>query len=184
MSGLAVFELDGRPFGVVYQPLPPAHLDPVDVARFAKRVDISGGLYACWPWTGPVGLNGYGRTQRDRHPMLAHRFSLEIDLRRPLAPGMLACHHCDNRVCVNPRHLYEGSAFDNARDAKARRRAVPPPHLRGEEVATSKLTADQVREIRVLIAEGRSVNSTAIRFGVSRLTIDRIVDGRAWKHVR
>ena len=101
MSGLAVFEVDGRPFGVVWRPLGPPHLDPVDVARFATRVDISGGLYACWPWIGPVGLNGYGRTQRDRHPMLAHRFSLEVKLGRPLGSGMLACHFGIARATVD-----------------------------------------------------------------------------------
>jgi len=50
-------------------------------------------------------------------------------------PTLLVCHTCDNTVCVNPEHLFQGDEFDNAQDkvrkgrwSKGDRRVVPP-HL-------------------------------------------------------
>jgi len=30
--------------------------------------------------------------------------------------GMLVCHHCDNKRCINPDHLFVGTAKDNTVD--------------------------------------------------------------------
>jgi HNH endonuclease len=39
------------------------------------------------------------------------------------APGMQINHHCDNRWCRNPEHVYEGTAAQNTKDMFARGRA-------------------------------------------------------------
>lgn len=64
-----------------------------------------------------------------------HRVALEGRLGRPLRPGAQALHNCDNPRCVNPEHLYEGSAKDNMADrdrrghnAKLRKRFCPHGH--------------------------------------------------------
>ena len=54
--------------------------------------------------------------------MRCHRCGTPMTLGRPIAPGMFALHTCDNRRCVNPDHLYEGTAGQNARDRAARGR--------------------------------------------------------------
>jgi hypothetical protein len=60
----------------------------------------------------------------------------------------------------------------------------PQLAARGEASGQSKLTEDQVREARRLVASGESKRSVAIRFGVSPHIIARIIAGTAWKHVR
>jgi hypothetical protein len=79
----------------------------------------SGGNYGGEDYCGVV------RIQRYRIKMT--RLSLAIKLERNIKPGYFACHTCDNRCCINPDHLYEGTHMDNVRDMTARK--LPPIDL-------------------------------------------------------
>lgn len=59
--------------------------------------------------------------------MGVHVLALEEKLGRELARGMYACHHCDNRTCCQPEHLFEGTPSDNVQDMMAKGRWVAPP---------------------------------------------------------
>ena len=54
----------------------------------------------------------------------------------------------------------------------------------GEQIKTSKLTADKVREIRRLAAEGVSQIDLAAQFTVSTTTISDVVTRKTWWHVK
>lgn len=76
----------------------------------------------CLEWMRSRNGKGYGKVRRGGRAYYVHRLALEARLGRPIAPGMLACHTCDNPPCFEPEHLYEGSAADNTADIYARGR--------------------------------------------------------------
>ena len=138
--------------------------------RFWKHVDTTG---SCWVWTA-ARTNGYGAigtTPGRTEP--AHRVSWEIHY-GPIPRGMHVLHQCDNRACVRPDHLFLGTNADNIADRVEKRR-------RGGGVR--KLTADDVREIRRLAAEGVPQAQLVKTFGVAPSVISQIVTWKAWKHV-
>jgi hypothetical protein len=72
----------------------------------------------CWEWQGYVDKLGYGRLGKKR----AHRMSYEKH-KGPIPAGLMVCHSCDNRKCINPEHLWIGTQTDNMRDMAAKGRS-------------------------------------------------------------
>ena len=142
-------------------------------ARFWRNVDKRG-PDDCWPWIGGLGSTGYGRfgIGNGVH-FLSHRISMALDGRDPLE--LNACHHCDNRPCCNPAHLFAGTHLDNSVDKYAKGRGV-----RGETQGLSKLTEDDVRAIR---ADPRKLVAIAADYGVSFSSISYIKLRKTWMHV-
>jgi HNH endonuclease len=78
---------------------------------------------------------GYSVLNHKRKQYRAHRMSYLLFV-GPIAEGMLICHHCDNRACINPNHLYQGTDQDNVNDRTNRKRLIlkKPTHCkRGHE---------------------------------------------------
>jgi len=100
-----------------------------DIERFMQKVIKGDG---CWLWTASLrGKTGYGAFKISGKVMDAHRLSYMIH-KGEIPEGMLVCHTCDNRQCVNPAHLWLGSYRDNWMDAINKGRATHPTneHLR------------------------------------------------------
>lgn len=112
--------------------------------RFWRGV-VRGAPDECWPWKDTLNHRGYGVFGRLGKQWRAHRVSYELHV-GPIPEGMAICHRCDNRLCVNPKHLFVGSHADNVKDmvAKGRQRGAP----RGLKNGNGKLSLEQVAAIR------------------------------------
>lgn len=134
----------------------------------------------CWHWTGSMEKRwGYGRLRIGTRSHKAHRFSYLLHFGQ-IPNGLLVCHHCDNRRCVNPEHLFLGTHKDNLDDmARKGRKAVK----RGEASHYAKLNSRQVSEIRALRSQGNTLAQIAKDFGVCFQTVSHIVNRKTWAHI-
>ena len=117
---------------------------------------------------------GYGVFRLRGKTWKAHRLAWTL-VRGDIPDGIFVCHHCDNRRCVNPVHLFLGTPADNAADMvkKGRSKGCAKGSQRwlGESNGRCKLTDTQVVEIRASIETHKGI---ARRLGVSDRQIRRI----------
>lgn len=134
--------------------------------------------YGCWLWIGSIDKDGYGRLNISHEKTIgAHRFSYELFWRK-IPMGYMVCHSCDVPGCVNPLHLWLGTALDNNRDAIKKGRAIK---VTGERHGMSKLTSTQVREIRKAFKTGYYTHQhLAFLYNISRKTVGNIVNNKNW----
>lgn len=140
----------------------------------------------CWEWTGYLTTqNGYGRLRvgYNKPRVLAHRVSWELHNNRTVPAGLMVLHHCDNPKCINPDHLWLGTALDNSRDRDKKGRRKEPFYHRGITHPQNKYCPDLILEIRKLYTEKVSQGKIGLKFGIPRSTIQAIVLRRTWRHI-
>lgn len=148
---------------------------------FAKIYPPKPGSDDCWEWQSYKSKEGYGKFGA-MGETLAHRVSYRLH-KGEIPEGMFVCHSCDNPSCVNPDHLWLGTNSDNQIDCVKKGRARRVPQI-GEKNGSSKLNEVQVIEIRRLHKLGFSHSKIAKRIGRSSGTVQSVLSGRTWKHVK
>lgn len=151
----------------------PTTPQPTDgaVARQLQRFVPNGD---CWEWSGSKNSRGYGTLAVSGKTWLAHRLSY-LTFNGKIPDGIQVCHECDNRSCINPKHLFLGTARENAQDMLAKGRG-----LTGARNPHSRLSAETVMAILKYPA---GMKKTGLQFGVSKTTVYDIRSGRGWGHL-
>ena len=81
-----------------------------EACRFAAKVDHSAGPLACWPWTGALSPSGYGRFKPAGAPLTTAPRAAFRYAYGEVPVGLRVYHRCGDPRCVNPLHLFLGSA--------------------------------------------------------------------------
>lgn len=138
---------------------------------FEKKVIKQEG---CWDWKGACQKSGYITIRFNVGKIGGHRASWLI-YKGEVPVGLQVNHHCDNRRCTNPEHLYVGTRKQNDQDKVTRNRQA-----KGSKNGSSKLTEQQVEKILQLIKSGKTDTKIANDFNVSPACIWWIKSGQSW----
>ena len=157
--------------------------------RFWDKVDIRG-KSDCWEWTAGKYPTGYGVFWVNGKNRGAHRVAWMLTYGDSLGRYDFICHKCDNPGCVNPSHLFKRTPKDNMADklAKGRQNLIGSkrPGISGQKNHNSKLTPEDVLEIRAVYSKGKrgsGVRRLAKKYSVRPFTIYRVVNNLTWRNL-
>jgi hypothetical protein len=147
--------------------------------RFLQKVDKGKAASDCWVWTGSK-VRGYGqlrmlKTDGTWTMERAHRYSYK-EFNGEFDSSLMVCHTCDNPSCVNPAHLFVGTAKENAQDKvkKGRQPIIRNPKFNN----LNKEIAENIRKDYKL---GMSYSELEEKYKTSKPQVCRIVLNQIWK---
>ena len=118
----------------------------------------------CLEWQKYKNTSGYGTIKVDGQMLLAHRVAYSFFI-GPIPQGMCVLHSCDNPKCVNPKHLWLGTNYDNVQDKVKKGRAG------------AKL---KPKDIPIIKTSTLSAKQLGTYFGVSAEQIRNVRSGKSW----
>jgi len=156
------------------------YTDKDRIKAFWRKVTIED-LFDCWQWTGSTThKTGYGQMKWDGRLQVASMIAWQL-AHGVIPEGLLVLHKCDNRLCVNPNHLFLGTSQDNMDDMKRKGRSCDN---NGERNPAAKLKELQVGEIRKKYSQGIKQYKLGQEYGVTRQAIWQIVHNVHWRNSR
>jgi hypothetical protein len=156
--------------------------------RFWEKVDIRS-EDECWEWIARTTPSGYGSFSINGKFASAHKMSWILaygEIPKTKSSdyrGTCVLHKCDNRKCVNPKHLFVGTHTDNMKDMESKRRGKTTPQ-HGEHNPQSKLTESDVLEIRKKYSSGNyRLTDLARIYNIKFQTVSDIIRKRRWAYL-
>lgn len=145
--------------------------------EFLSKIDKKS-KHPCWLWTGHIMKHGYGKIQRKNKEYTVHRYSWVFH-NGEIPKGMLVCHKCDVRNCVNPKHLFLGTQQENITDMikKGRKNA-----RKGSKVFCAILHEKDIPVIRKKISSGERLVEIANEYKIDVSGIYKIKNNKIWRH--
>lgn len=122
----------------------------------------------CWIWHGVISDEGYGIMSAPIKTRKVHRVAFELINNVKLVPSQYLCHHCDNRQCWRPSHMFIGTPQDNATDQVRKIRQA------------KGITKQRVKMVQKLLLQHMSCRTIHKKTGICRQTIQKIRDGKHW----
>ena len=151
--------------------------------RFFDKIEKTS---SCWNWTAALRGNGYGCMKYNGKLVDSHRVSWMIH-NGDIPKGLLVCHSCDNRKCVNPDHLFLGTQSENMQDCLIKGRLKTPIGLRfvnGSYPKNTKIPLSFAISIKKAVSERgcSTLKSISIKYGVPYQYVRDISCGRILKN--
>ena len=143
---------------------------PLNPIKFFDNAYIPEPNSGCWLWNRGLNAYGYGSISIGKKNEGAHRFSYKLH-KGEVPQGKWVLHKCDVNSCVNPDHLFLGTAKENYDDMVAKGRKAK------FDYAFAKLSPNDVADIRRLREEGHRVTAIAKQYGVSHSYISMATRG-------
>lgn len=126
----------------------------------------------CRIWKGTI-ANDYGTVGIFGKKIRTHILAAEIARKSHKNSNELVRHLCGNSLCCATDHVVFGTQSENSKDML----------IHGTN-HFSKLTEDQVIEIRKSINDGMLKKEKAKKYGINVNTLRRIEKNETWKHVK
>lgn len=135
-------------------------------------------MSGCQIWFGCVNqLNGRPVIRTNSKNKLAYRCAWELEFGE--IPGkLLVCHKCDNKLCINVKHLFLGTHQENSNDAILKGRTS-----RGVKHPWAKLSEADVHKIRELYAAGLYQKDIGKLYNVTQANVFEITSRKTWSHI-
>ena len=135
----------------------------------------------CWIWKRASYVTGYGMLNYLGKKIRAHRLSYEL-YKGKIPTGMLVCHTCDVRSCINPDHLFLGTYADNSRDMYKKNRHPSKGKL-GEKNNFATITDTQAYIVKILLKNNISLRIISQTLYIPYRIVQSIKNGYTWSHI-
>jgi len=117
----------------------------------------------CWEYTGNSFVGGYGWLRCYKRRWLAHRLSYIINIGEiPKEKELL--HICDNRKCINPKHLKVGTRKENIRDM----------------IEKGRMNKERVKSYYEYKGKKQGLKSWAKEYNINRDTLNNRLNRLKW----